>query len=185
MKKTLMIIALLMAAFVCEAGAQTMQKKLTKAERKALQQRMDSLEHAEALAAVADTAFTLEAEYVVFKDGHRAYVTKTTNFVSINKRDATVQIAFNIPVGGPNGMGGITLDGRVTNYRTSTDKKGNVWVKTQVTGVGISSQVIIQLLHGSNKARVEVIPNYNARRVTLEGRLLPSGKSFVIKGTAI
>lgn len=185
MKKIMMIAALLMTAFVCGAGAQTEQQKLTKEERKAMQQQMDSVLNAEAVQAIADSAFTLEADYVVFKNGERVFVTSNTNFVSVDKRRATVQIAFNIPSGGLNGMGGVTVDGYMNNYRTSTDKKGSTWVKAYVTGVAMSSQFTIQLLPGSNKARIEVMSNFNSRRITLEGHILPIDKSFVIKGNSI
>ena len=179
-----MIIAVL-AAFVGTASAQDTQKSLDKAARKALQQQMDSVLHAEALQAIADTAFTLEADYVVFRNGERVYVTSNTNFVAVDKHHATVQIAFNVPAAGLNGMGGVTVDGHVGNYKVSTGRKGVTWVKAYVAGVAISSQVTIQLLPGSNKARIEVMSNFNSRRITLEGRLLPRDKSFVIKGNSI
>ena len=96
------------------------QKKLSRQERKALQQRIDSMQWAQAMEAVNDTAFTLEADQVIFKYGQRAYVSSSTNFVQVDKRNATVQVAFNVPVAGPNGMGGVTLDGTVTEYSVSS-----------------------------------------------------------------
>lgn len=162
------------------------EKELSRQERKALQARIDSLQWAEAMEAVKDTAFTLEADQVIFKYGHRAYVSSNTNFVSVNKNRATVQVAFNVPVAGPNGMGGITLDGNVSAYKLETDKKGKFsTLSFNVTGTAISSRLVLTIFRGSDKAQIDIIPNFNSHRISLSGRLLPRSKSFVIKGTSI
>lgn len=162
------------------------EKELSRQERKALQARIDSLQWAEAMEAVKDTVFTLEADQVIFKYGHRAYVSSNTNFVSVNKNRATVQVAFNVPVAGPNGMGGITLDGNVSAYKLETDKKGKFsTLSFNVTGTAISSRLVLTIFRGSDKAQIDIIPNFNSHRISLSGRLLPRSKSFVIKGTSI
>ena len=166
--------------------AQDSERELSRQERKALQERIDSVQWAAALAAVNDTAFTLEADQVIFKYGQRAYVSSSTNFVAVRNGRATVQVAFNVPVAGPNGMGGVTLDGRVSSYSVSTDAKGNVVsVQMDVNGIAISSRLFIRLYRGSNRAEVDVLPNFNSRRISLSGRLLPAGQSFVVKGMSI
>lgn len=65
-------------------GLKARQKALRNVQR-ALQNRIDSVLWDEALTAVKDTAFTLEADKVVFKYGQIAYVNSNTNFVSVNK----------------------------------------------------------------------------------------------------
>lgn len=162
------------------------EKKLSRQERKTLQASIDSLQWAEAMEAVRDTSFTLEADQVIFKYGHRAYVSSSTNFVSVNKNRATVQVAFNVPVAGPNGMGGITLDGNVSAYKLETDKNGKFSVLSfNVIGTAISSRLVMTIFSGSDKVQIEIIPNFNSRRISLSGRLLPISKSSVIKGTSI
>lgn len=162
------------------------EKVLSRQERKMLQERIDSMQWATAMEAINDTAFVLEADQVIFKYGQRAYVSSTTNFVSVYKRDATLQVAFNVPAAGPNGMGGITLDGMVTSYKVSTSKKGDmVNIDMNVSGVGISSHLFISMFRGSNKAQVDVLPNFNSHRISLSGRILPADQSFVVKGRSI
>ena len=63
----------------------------------------------------------MEADHVVFKYGNMAYVNSNTNFVSVKGDKAVVQVAFNIPVSGPNGIGGVTVDGSVSDYEVKTD----------------------------------------------------------------
>ena len=103
-----------------------LKQKLNRQEQKRLQQQIDSIQHEQALQAMRDSMFTLEANRVVFKYGQRAYVTPSTNFVAVKKNKATVQLSFNIPVAGPNGMGGVTVEGTIGKYKMETDKSGSV-----------------------------------------------------------
>lgn len=187
--KTMKNIALFMTMFLLmlagSATAQEETRELTKAERKALQARIDSLQYAEAEKALNDRAFTLEADQVIFKYGQTAYVTSNTNFVSVKDDQAIVQVAFNIPVSGPNGLGGITVEGRFSEYDLKKDKKGNVSLSINVTGTGISARADITLYNGSNKATVTITPNFNSNRITLNGVIFPLDKSNVFKGRSL
>ena len=165
---------------------QNEEKELSRQERKALQQRIDSVQWTDALEALNDTVFTLEADQVIFKYGERAYVSPSTNFVAVNKNKGTVQVAFNIPAVGPNGMGGVTLDGTVSGYKISSDKSGNItYANMNVMGTAISAQLYITLYKGTNKAQIDIEPTFNSHRISLSGVLLPKAQSFVVKGTSI
>ena len=161
------------------------RQKALKKEQRALQNRIDSVYWDEALAAVKDTAFTLEADKVVFKYGQIAYVNSNTNFVSVNKNEATVQVAFNVPFSGPNGIGGVTVQGSVSGYKIETDKKGTTLVSMNVMGAGISAQIWITMYEGSHDASVEISPNFNSQRLTLNGVILPLHKSTVFNGRTL
>ena len=95
---------------------------------------------------------------------------------------AVVQVAFDIPVSGPNGLGGVTVSGSTSDYRQSVDKKGNIRVSMNVIGTGISAQVYINLPNGSNQASVDISPNFNSRRITLRGELLPLSEGNIFQG---
>ena len=165
-------------------GLQSRQKAL-KNEQRALQNRIDSVLWDEALTAVKDTTFTLEADKVVFKYGQIAYVNPNTNFVSLNKDKAVVQVAFNVPFAGPNGIGGVTVQGSVSGYKIQTDKKGTTFVTMSVMGVGISAQIWITMYKETHDASVEILPNFNSQRLTLNGVILPLHKSTVYQGRTL
>ena len=114
-----------------------------------------------------------------------AYVNSNTNFVSVKGDKAVVQVAFNIPVSGPNGIGGVTVDGSVSDYEVKTDKKGNLSLSMNVMGTGISARVNISMPKGTNKATVEINPNFNSNRMTLNGVVLPIQKSSGFKGRSL
>ena len=160
-------------------------KKLSRKERKALQQTLDSVAYANALQALHDTCFVLEAERVVFKNGLRVYVTPTTNFVSVDEGRAMVQVAFNVPSPGLNGIGGVTVEGPITEYKEKTDKKGTTMLTANVQGVSLSARLYITMCKGTNNATIEILPTFNTRRITLEGRIIPPEESFVIKGRTL
>lgn len=165
---------------VVEAG-----RELTRAEKRALQDQMDSLLFVQALQAINNKDFALEADQVVFKYGQTAYVTANTNFISVKGDKAVVQVAFNIPVAGPNGLGGVTVDGMVSDYTCKPDKKGNVFLSMNVMGTGISARVDISMYKGSNRASVTISPNFNSNRLTLNGVILPSAQSNIFKGRSL
>lgn len=162
-------------------GLKARQKAL-KNEQRALQTRIDSVLWDDALTAVKDTAFTLEADKVVFKYGQIAYVNSNTNFVSVNKDNAVVQVAFNVPFAGPNGIGGVTVQGGVNGYKIQTDKKGTTLVTMNVIGAGISAQIWITMYQGTHDASVEILPNFSSNRLTLNGVILPLHKSTIFQG---
>lgn len=179
-----MFVAVLFGMITVTAQ-ESQPKKLTKQERKALRNRIDSLMYTEAEAAVMDSMFVLEADEVVFKRGYTAHVTSNTNFVAVEGREAVVQVAFNVPWSGFNGLGGITVEGNVSKYETHKDKKGNLYVEMGVSGRGISAQVTITLWAGGNKASVSILPNFNSGRLTLNGHIVPEEDSSVFKGTSL
>lgn len=192
MKKLLFITGLLLFTGIFQSHAQTIGKDLDKAARKAereakkAEEKMrNELLFREAERALKKHTFVLEAERVIFKRGRSAFVSSNMNFVSLEDDRATVQIAFNGPYSGPNGLGGITVDGSASNIKMSQDKRGNINFSMNVSGIGVSAQVYIQLTKGTNDATVTVSPNFNGNRMTLTGKLLPAEKSKVFKGRSI
>ena len=192
MNKRLVLLVMLLVSAVA-AGAQTERRIYTKAEQERAQKRevekrieaiQDSIRSVEAFTALEQLDFVLEANRLSFKHGETAFVTSNTNFVSLSDDKAIIQVApFN--GGGPNGVGGITLEGRASNIKLKTDKKGNVTLTMSVSGTGLSATVDISLPKNSYMASVTVNPNFHSNRVTLYGVLLPSGKSDVFKGRAL
>ena len=150
-----------------------------------MEARIDSALNAEAVRAINDTAFIIEADQVTFKRGYTAHVTASTNFVAVRGSNAIVQVAFNGPVSGLNGLGGITLEGSISSYKVSTDKKGNMYVELNVSGKGISAQLFISLWKDGNKATVSILPNFNSNKLTLNGMLLKPERSNIFKGTTL
>ena len=168
------VILTLVTLFTCVeySQAQTTEKEMTRQEKKAAQEALDKMLFQEAKEAIDNQTFVLEADRVYFKYGTSAFVSSNTNFVGLDGDKAVVQVAFNVPFSGPNGLGGITVD-------------GNIHVSMNVMGIGISAQVNIDIPYGSNNATVDILPNFNSSHMTLSGQILPLKKANVFKGRSL
>ena len=187
-------VLLLLAVLLFSAGTMMAQqdKAAEKAAKKAEKEAKKAAEAAEQMAlfeqgvqALKEKDFVLEAERVEFKRGQFVYVTPSTNFVSMKGDRATIQLAFNTAATGPNGIGGITVDGSASNIEMKTDKKGNVTFSMMVQGVAVSANVTIRMVKGTNKCTATVSPNFNSNRISFTGYLYPADQSNVFKGRAI
>lgn len=171
-----------------EQAAKQAEKEAKKAEKEAKKANQDAEDAAwfeQAVQALTDRDFVLEADRVEFKRGRFAYVTPNTNFVSMKGDKATIQLAFNGAFSGPNGIGGITVDGTASNVEMKTDKKGNITFSMMVQGVAVSANVTFRMVKGSNKCSATVSPNFNSNRLSFTGTLYPSSESNVFKGRSI
>ena len=190
MIRSLFLILALAAGW--SAQAQTEKRIIPKSQQQAAEQRktdkrleeiQDSIDYAKAVQALENLEFVVEADQLVFKRGQSAFVSSSTNFISMHDAKAGVRGApFN--GGGPNGVGGVTVEGRASDIKLKTDKRGNTYFTMNVLGNGISAMVTISMAKGSNRASVTVNPNFNSNRITLNGILIPAEESRVFKGRA-
>ena len=130
-----------------------------------------------------DAGQCLEANSVQPLNGRVYYVNSNTNFVSLNDGQAMVQIASNSPYPGPNGLGGITVQGSASNVQVKQENNGNVYLSMSVQGIFISATVNLVLYSGTNNAMVTVDPNFSGRNLRMTGTLLPYSQSNIFQGT--
>ena len=193
MKKLIALLALVLVSASTMMYAQESERAVRRADRKAQrdaerarlkaeEQAADAVAYQQAVQALKNKQFVLEADQVIFRNGQSAFVSSTTNFVMMNGQRSTVRVAFNTPYPGPNGIGGVTVDGSASDMKITTDKKGNVNCSFSVQGIGISAQIFISLTNGGNNATVTVNPNFNNNTLTLSGNIVPLDQSDVFKG---
>lgn len=146
---------------------------------------VDSLSGVQAAASIKNQDFVLEAESVTFKNGSNVFVNSSTNFVSVKGNRAVVQISPSNFAAGPNGVGGVTVDGMITDRSITRDKKGNIHYSMNVMGVGINAQVDIYMYPNSNRASATIYPNFNSNTVWIQGTIVPYENSGVIEGSSL
>lgn len=134
--------------------------------------------------AVENKNFVLEADYIIPRIGPSIFVSSNTNFISIQNNKATIQLALSYQYSGPNGLGGITLDGNITNEKITTDKKGNIYYTANVQGAVLSATISLTLPNGTNRCTATVTPNFNGNIITFSGHIVPSNMSDIYKGQA-
>ena len=155
------------------------------AEDRQLQKLADSLSSVQARAALRNQDFVLEADNVQFRNGQTVFVNSTTNFISVKGDRAVVQISPSNYASGPNGVGGVTVDGRISEFEVRTDSKGRTTLSMNVTGIGINAQIEIYMFPDSNQASATVYPNFNSNTVWLEGSIVPYENSNVFEGDSL
>ena len=155
------------------------------AEDRQLRELADSLASVQARAALRNQDFVLEAESIQFRNGSTAFVNSSTNFISVKGNRAVVQISPSNFASGPNGLGGVTVDGYISDIQTKTDAKGRITFSMNVTGIGINAEVEIYMYPGSNRASATVYPNFNSNTVWLEGSIVPYDNANVIEGNSL
>ena len=154
-------------------------------DRRALEAIQDSVAFENALAALKAGSFVLETENIMFPNGIMRYVTSSTNYVQVNNGEGIVQTAFsNFTYSpGPNGLGGVTVQGSISEPEIRTDKHGSVFYSYSITGIAISATVSITLTGGTNEASAYISPNFNSNNITMNGHIVPYDESVVFQGT--
>ena len=169
-----------------EAWKQDMQKFNAKIkEDHKLNELADSLASIQAIAAIRNKDFVLQVDNVTFRSGNTVFVNSSTNFISVKGNRAVVQISPSNFAAGPNGVGGVTVDGSISGYQITTDRKGRVNLTYNVSGIGISAQVEVYIVPGSTYAQATIYPNFNSNTLWLSGTVVPYNNASVIEGSSL
>ena len=161
------------------------QFKARTAQRREINDLTDSIAGVQANAAVKNKDFVLEADQVTFKSGNTVFVNSSTTFISVKGNRAVVQISPSNFSPGPNGVGGITVDGMISGMQTYVDKRGNTTVTFNVNGIGLNAQVEIYMTPGTNRASATIYPNFNSNTVWIVGDIVPYENSSVFEGASL
>ena len=194
MKKVLFLTTLLLLSFTVTTFAQSSKEaraarrealKKEREERRALEAQQDSVAYLKAIEALKTGSFVLEANNVTFPNGITRYVSSNTNYVQVDNGEGIVQTAFSnfAYTPGPNGLGGVTVEGNISGLKMKEDKDGNYFYSYTIQGIAISATVFITLTGGTNQASVNISPNFNNNNMTMTGVLLPLDESDVFQGT--
>ena len=187
------ITHLFIAIFLCIglAGyAQTENpdtKNLTKEEKKAMRKAKkeeDKRKREEALKNFEEYAenreWVVEAYMVFDKQGQSYQMDPSINFVSVAGEETIIQLSFNGLMGW-NGVGGITLEGKIGKYEHSGDGKSvNITMTAMGSALGIVD--IFLSVTGDGNGRVTVSGNWGDR-ITFQGKFVSLEESSVFKGT--
>lgn len=158
-------------------------KKRAKEER--LEFVNDSVQYAQAIVAIRNGSWALEASNIAFNNGNTDFVTPSTNYVSINNGIGTIQTALdNTNIYSPNGLGGVTLQGNVSNGQLTVDNQGNIYYNYILQGNNVSATVNIMIAANSNQATAYISPNFGSGNITMNGSIYPYKQAGVIQGTS-
>ena len=135
---------------------------------------VDSVFHLKALHAIQQGYFVLQATEVSNMYGNHAIgLNDNTNFLLTQGDKGIFQVSYNTMSPGYNGLGGLTLHGRISNLKITSDKKGNVIATYNMVGRSMHAYVTLTLFKGSDQALASIDPTLGRGRINLRGRLVP------------
>lgn len=182
MKKIIAI--LIIFSFCFKVNAQdTKSRKEIKAEKKAQEKTEQDAHRMVQEQWVKDTTFVLEAQRVSNKLGEVFQLNSTINFVYVNKDKATIQLGFDQLVGW-NGVGGITVTGRITRYEIDNEKKNKpIYIRMSIQGSAGMQDITIWI--SSNGNGEATIVDMRGNRIQFSGDIVSVEETSVFKGNEL
>jgi hypothetical protein len=186
----LLFIIHIILGLVIQASAQ--DNNLTKKEVRQME-RIKKKEAAEKQALV-DKQITSEIiknqRYLLLVDqisnqyGDRLNVNSTINFILVDSSRAVLQTGNDWNMYGANGVGGVTVEGRVSSYELKkSDKKENYTITFNISSAIGSYSVNLRVgSSGYSTARVSSITR--GGYINFHGRLLPPSNKKIFKGSS-
>jgi len=167
------------------AGMAQGQVPLTKQEKKALKKEQkiqyEATQMKNTTEAIASGRFVLKADQIRGRRGTMMMVDPTINFVAVQNDEAFVQLGS--PSGmGYNGVGGITLKGKITSMKVDQDKKhGNYYIT--INTMGASGTLLISMrINATGEMATATVEGTWGRRVDFEGTLYAWEGTRIFKG---
>lgn len=143
---------------------------------------LDSVANVAARQLMQSKGFMFSGEQLTIRGGRMVNVTPNTNFILVEGDNATIQISPGIGAG-PNGVGGFTFKGMVTNYKCEV-KKSETIVTFLFSSNGSSGDVRMVLYKNSNKATTYINSTFYRGKTQMWGKILPLGGSRIMEGVS-
>lgn len=181
MKKTSLILGILILFIAFNAPAQMTkeEKKKAKRERKEAKKR----EQEEALVKYAELAYTqqwaIQANMVYDEKNNTFILDPALNFISLDNENLTVQLAFT-DIRGWTGIRGYTQEGTASDYEVEKSKS----VKISMTGQGATMGTIkLNITIDSSGTARAYISGIGTDRLSIQGTFVPLHEAGIFKDT--
>lgn len=127
--------------------------------------------------------FVLEAHFLKYSNGNRVNVVSTLNFISIDSLSAVIQVGSMQRVG-YNGVGGVTVQGRISNWKLEkNDKQKNFYLTLSIQGNVDIYDVSISIDYAGYATAT--LNGINTGRLTFEGNVVSKEETVIFKGQSL
>lgn len=186
MKRTVTILlALLMAvtAYSQEQELSKREKKKLEKEMRKEQQAKDAEMKAQLVAVMVEyQRFVLEADQLRGKGGTQVQVNSALNFVANDSINGVIQIGQESYVG-LNGVGGITAEGPISNYKYTLNEKNGVYNVSFNIRSAMGNYDVRMTIFSDGRADATVSSTWPGQ-LNYSGYVVPPNQSRVYKGTS-
>lgn len=174
MKKIFYTMLLALLTLSCASTKMTPEQKRAREFR-------DSVAHELALDLLSTRQYMVTADKLTFSGGKMLHVFPSTNFLLVQGDSAIYQIAPGMG-GGFNGVGGITVKGNISNYRSRITDKGEAIIAFGLMGSGVSVDVNVNLPKEGTTAVVRAQASLAKYNSTIYGNVEPANTDNVSIG---
>jgi len=186
MKKV--IITVFAALLTLPAFTQDLSKKEQKQLEKELKKEQKAEEAAQK-AAVVDAMvlyhrFVLEANTLKDKRGNSLQVSSNINFIASDSISGVIQVGSNTYIGA-NGVGGVTVEGSISDYKYSVNERSGSYYITYYLRTSVGSYDVRITAYSDGRADADVSSTTWGDKLRYSGYLVPPGISRVFKGNSL
>jgi len=187
MKKLITLFAAMLIAITAFSQDQELSKKEKKQLEKELKKEQQAKE-AEMKAALIGVMveyqrFVLEADRLRDKRGNTIQVNAGLNFVACDSINGVIQIGQNSYVG-LNGVGGITVEGPISNYQYTFNEKKGIYNVSYYVRSAVGSYDVRMVCYSDGRADATVSSSWPGK-LNYSGYLVAPAQSRVYKGNSL
>ncbi|MEA3461676.1 MAG: DUF4251 domain-containing protein, partial [Bacteroidota bacterium] len=163
-----------------------------KKEQKQLEKELKKEQKAEEAAQMATVVdamvqyqrFVLEAHTLRDKRGTSLQVASNINFIAADSLTGVIQVGSNTYIG-RNGVGGVTVDGSIADYKYTRHEKSGSYNISYYLRTPVGSYDVRITVYPDGRADADVRSTTWGDRLRYAGNLVPPGISRVFKGTSL
>lgn len=165
-----------------QSGSDGLSRKELREQKKEqkIQEQKNNLDFIEKVA--EEKSWVIEAHTIYNKYGSNFQMDPTINFVSLIEDESIIQIGVNGYIG-YNGVGGITLNGKVQSYEV-TREENSVLIRYTAMGAVMGPVDLVARISSDGYGRITVSGNWG-RRLTFAGYFVPFDNSRTYTGTPL
>jgi len=180
MKKIIVLLIVALTSTAVFAQGTMQESKMTKDEQRKAKLQQQYLLTKDML---GNKSFVLEADYLQDKYGNRVVVSSNINFVSVDSIEAVIQIGSNYRIG-PNGVGGVTAKGKITDWKLTENKKKQTFSlsMTVMTNIGIYD---VRFSISPDARATALLTGLRRGQLTFDGDIVPLEESRVYEGQSL
>jgi hypothetical protein len=178
MKSRLLIISLLLisSAIYAQDNAKNKESKAEKASRieteyRATEKLIDS------------TSFVLTADFLSNRRGYRRLVVPMLNFIEVDSSQAIIQTGNSSGMG-YNGVGGLTISGKITKWNVSKDTVHKTFMIRMSVSSALGFYDVFMNVNSTGKTTA-TLTGTTRGEIIFEGNLCPLKQSGTFEGSSL
>jgi hypothetical protein len=179
------IIIMLSFFLACGLSAQdnTKSKQTLKEEKKVNRDSIAQREYELTKNMIDSMDFVLEANYLSNQYGYRVPVTSSLNFIMVDSTHAVLQTGRNSGMG-YNGVGGVTAEGNISNWKVKKDDKHKSFFIQMDVMSNIGIYTVFLDVSSSGKATARLSGLWPGELVW-DGYIVPNEETRTFKGRSL